>query len=92
MMKVKNIKNTCGACPSQWEGNLDDGRMIYIRYRWGYLSIRVSNNPSNDVYDAVDGEEVFGKQVDEGGWAGVISYEAVKQLTKGIIEFPNESE
>lgn len=36
---IEHLTQTCGACPSQWEGELEDGRMLYIRYRWGYLSI-----------------------------------------------------
>ena len=51
---------TCSACPSQWEGVLTDGRMFYVRFRHGYLSIRVSNSITEDAYDAVSGEEIFG--------------------------------
>ncbi len=62
-MKIKSIKQTCPACPSQWEGHLEDGRMFYIRYRWGHLSISVSDKPTDDVYDAVKGKEVLSKDV-----------------------------
>jgi len=37
--KVVSIEQTCGACPSQWEGRLDDGRGLYVRYRYGKLKI-----------------------------------------------------
>jgi hypothetical protein len=36
--KVVALKKTCIACPSQWEGALKDGRVVYARYRHGELS------------------------------------------------------
>lgn len=60
-MVVDNIIQTCSACPSQWEGSLEDGRMFYARYRWGCLSIEVSKEPTNDVLEAIgeDGDTVY---------------------------------
>lgn len=37
MIKVTKLIRTCSACPSQWEGETEDGRYLYIRYRWGRL-------------------------------------------------------
>lgn len=48
-MIVSNIVQTCSACPSQWEGKLQDGRMFYARYRWGTLTIEVSREPTDDI-------------------------------------------
>ena len=48
-MEVKEIIQTSIACPSQWEGILKDGRMFYIRYRWGVLTIQLSKQPINDL-------------------------------------------
>ncbi len=39
MPTIIEIKRTCIACPSQWEGKLDNGNTIYIRYRWGAFTI-----------------------------------------------------
>ncbi len=64
-MKVVSIIQTCGGCPSQWEGKLDDGRMIYIRYRYGGLAINISALPTDDVGEAVIGDYLFKKQVGE---------------------------
>jgi hypothetical protein len=85
MIRVIEIRNTCGACPSQWEGRLSDGRFIYVRYRWGYLSIRVG---SPDVRAAISGEEVFGQYAGEfmDGW---MTYEDLKKHTQGKIEWPD---
>lgn len=51
MIRVASITQTCHACPSQWEGLLDDGREVYVRYRFGWLSISIR----------VSGEELFSK-------------------------------
>lgn len=87
-MKVTSIVQTSTACPSQWEGTLEDGRMVYVRYRWGYLSVRVSPTPTTEVLDAVDGEEVFGKEIG-GGLDGWLSYSQLKEeVPADVIEFP----
>lgn len=36
---VVSLHQTCPACPSQWEGRLDDDRWLYARYRGGYLRV-----------------------------------------------------
>lgn len=37
---VLGLKQTCHACPSQWEARDRQGRELYFRYRWGCLSVR----------------------------------------------------
>ena len=36
------------ACPSQWEGETEDGKEVYIRYRWGYGRIDLDGET---IYD-----------------------------------------
>ena len=38
---VDTDKQTCSACPTQWEGRLKDGREFYFRYRHGYASLEL---------------------------------------------------
>lgn len=58
-LKVATLKQTCPSYPSQWEGLLTDGRSIFIRYRWGKLSIAVA-----ETFDkAID---VFGRFSNDG--------------------------
>lgn len=46
----ETIIRTCSACPSQWEGKLDDGkRMFYARFRHGHFYLEFSNKPCDDV-------------------------------------------
>lgn len=56
-MKIKELKQTTQACPSQWEGTMEDGKFIYIRFRWGVLSVGIGkdeaeavNNSSTNMY------------------------------------------
>ena len=76
---IREISQTCLACPAQWEGFLADGRAFYIRYRWGVLSFSVSSSKSNDVSDAVLGDNVYREQIGE-SLDGFIYFDRVKQL------------
>lgn len=35
------LKQTCGGCPSQWEGVTSEGETFYARYRWGNWRIDI---------------------------------------------------
>ena len=51
-MRIVELTQTCSAAPSQWDARLDDGRVVYIRYRHGALSVCVG--PENaTVMDVV---------------------------------------
>jgi hypothetical protein len=63
MIKIKNLKQTCYACPSQWEAETVDSKPVYIRYRWGYLSFRIGQTGQELVSEY---EEVFGIQFGDG--------------------------
>jgi len=41
---MKKIVQTCTISPSQWEGETDDGQFVYIRYRFGDLTIEIADN------------------------------------------------
>lgn len=58
MEKIIELEQTCPACPSQWEGKLEDGRSIYIRYRGGWLRYGIA-----DTIDDAVGNYVFEKQI-----------------------------
>ncbi len=38
-MNLTNLKRTCDACPSQWDGTFEDGERFYARYRWGSFTV-----------------------------------------------------
>ena len=70
---LAEINQTSFACPSQWEGKLTDGRMFYIRYRHSVFTFYVSENPTNNLYDAMKGGPLVRHETDEddGGWMGI---------------------
>ncbi len=43
-IKIKSLALTCGAFPSQWEGETTDKRIVYIRYRFGKLGVYIAKN------------------------------------------------
>lgn len=86
MLKVITIERTCEACPAQWEGSLEDKRMIYIRYRWGWLSVRVSKEATDDIADAVRGKEIFGMYYGN-DMDGTMLFETLMRLTENALDF-----
>ena len=88
MIKIKELKQTCLCFPSQWEGSLETGESIYIRYRWGRLSVRTSFQPSNDIIDAINGNEILSITCSD-ALDGCLSKEGLIGLTKSVIEYPD---
>ncbi len=39
MLLIDELKRTCTACPTQYEGRTPFGNYVYIRYRWGTLTL-----------------------------------------------------
>ena len=48
-MRIVQLEKTCGACPSQWEGKLDNGEYLYVRYRWGSLQVGIGTSIGDAV-------------------------------------------
>jgi hypothetical protein len=76
MIKITRVVHTCGACPSQWDAWTDDNKYVYIRYRWGHLSV------SYDVF----GENIFNKDIG-GEFDGSMGFGELKKHTAGIIDW-----
>lgn len=45
------------SCPAQWNGETVDGKFVYVRYRWGVLSVSVDDERvwKKTVGDNLDG-------------------------------------
>lgn len=85
MKTIKTIEQTCDFCPSQWEGYTTDNTPFYIRYRWGYLSVRLGKE-LGCIDDAINGEEVFGEQLDD-EWNGVMSTEEMLVTIQDVLHY-----
>lgn len=86
---VTALEKTCPACPSQWEGTLDDGRVMYARYRWGELSVGLGK----DIDEAVDNgrteDALFFEHVGD-GLDGFMSFEELRAHLGGLLDFPED--
>lgn len=91
MIKVSSIVKTCGSCPAQWEGVTSDGKAVYVRYRWGFLSVTVSDMLEDAIRGTHPKDEVYGRQLGH-ALDGVLEYEVLKTKTVGLIAWPEEEE
>lgn len=80
---IKELSQTSLSCPSQWEGWLDDGRPLYIRYRWARLSVRFGP-PGGTIDDAVSAAPWFDETIGNDAMAGLIGIEEVLAVT-GLV-------
>jgi len=88
-LKVIALKSTSIACPSQWEGNLEDGRAIYVRYRHGALSIGVGGDIGEAVRNSSSNHALFSEYVGD-GLDGFMDLEELKRHLYALLEFPAE--
>lgn len=86
---ITDLRMTCSGCPSQWDGIMD-GRKVYVRYRWGYLSIRVGAPGDFSEYAAVRGKEIFGRKVGD-GFDGFLTEDQLIAATRGTLQFERTS-
>jgi hypothetical protein len=84
---MKEIEQTCAACPAQWEGLTDDDRIVYIRFRWGILSVRIGSPGDKSEFAGMRGKEILHKQLGD-EYLGFLEYEDLVKATSGIIQFP----
>jgi hypothetical protein len=89
MNKVATLERTCFACPAQWEGTLDTGEYVYIRFRWGHLAITAAPTEDRAVMCRRDDEEarvVF--EWSEGDtYNGYMTNDRLVELTQGVLDF-----
>ena len=85
--KVVALRKTSLACPSQWEGVLDDGRAVYVRYRHGGLSVglgdEIQEAVSNGISDRALYRDYVGDSLD-----GFMDVDELKVHLHGLLEFP----
>jgi hypothetical protein len=65
-MVIAELTQTCDRYPSQWEGRLDDGRPIYIRFRHDELSVHIGPM-GGDVGSAADAAAWLELRIPGGG-------------------------
>ncbi len=80
-IKIKKAIMTCGACPSQWDAWTENDEYVYVRYRYGYLTIDYG----------IHGKSILEKSVGD-GMCGVMSFNELKHHTVGTVEWPEWDE
>ena len=83
MVKITEIRRTCFACPSQWEGKGESG-YVYIRFRWGTLSVRAGST----IKDAIAGPTIF-EWHDEDEYGGFMEYDELRKITAEVLDLPD---
>lgn len=86
---VKTLERTCEACPSQWQGHLEDGRMFYIRYRWGNFNAYLSKEPTEKVVDAIQGEILVSIDNYGDNFDGYIEEQDMIKIMESKLNFGN---
>ena len=82
-----NFRMTCSACPSQWEGKADDGRVIYVRFRHGEFTAGIGKTLDDAVAAtmfAQEGELICAVATDGDGHMTTAEME---ELLKGKVQF-----
>lgn len=87
--KVVALKKTCTACPSQWEGALEDGRAVYARYRGGALSAGVGSDVDKAIDNSMSDQALYADYVGD-GLDGFMDFEELRTHLFGLLEFPTD--
>jgi hypothetical protein len=76
-LRLRNLRMTCSMLPSQWEATNEVGELVYIRFRFGALSVRIGGT---EEWAGADGPiAVYLHHGDE--WAGVMETDEMLSLT-----------
>lgn len=84
-IKVKKLIRTIGCCPTQLEGETEDGKFIYIHYRYGTIEVYVSPN-EDDFIDHLVFRKVIGDHYD-----GYLTERRLREVLD-FIDFPDRIE
>jgi len=88
-MKIIKIINCGTACPTQWFGVTEDNRAVYIRYRWGRLTVRCGERDKLSEGSAVGGKLFYEKDLDRPA-EGYLRYSELKSIVLPKISLPNK--
>lgn len=92
-VKVVAVVQTCGMCPSQWEGIADDGREVYARYRHGRLYVGIGATLDDAVMAGVCGRGEMLYEGDHGDeWGGYMTFDEMARHTAHVLDWPVGSE
>lgn len=76
-------------CPTIISGQTAEGSTVYCRYRFGRLSIRIEHRKPAPS-DGAEGRRIYERKIDPNGLDGQLSYDDLRKITEGWIEWPDE--
>jgi hypothetical protein len=82
--KVVDLKRTTWACPTQWEGRLEDGRSLYARCRHGELSVGLGDGIDAAVANGMSKDAFYSDHVED----GPMDFAELRAHLFGLLEFP----
>ena len=74
---VAFLVKTCDALPSQWHGITQDGKFVYIRYRYGSLTVEVGPHWLEQVFELDCGS----------AWSGFMEDDEMQQHTSDVLDW-----
>lgn len=81
-MILHNLKQTCSACPAQWEATNEQGQRVYIRYRFDTLTVHCPFDPDNDDYETFMAAQILKlSDVTGNDWRGAMDDDEMLELT-----------
>jgi len=86
MHKIISLEQTCYACPSQWDAVTSDDRRVYIRFRWGLLTVEIGE-PGDTAFPD---HEILEK-VHSDGMDGFMTEATMKELTASVLDWTPEA-
>ena len=76
-------------CPTIVSGTTDDGATVYVRYRFGRISIRIDHRkPAPN--GGTGGRRIYEEKLDPDGLNGWLEYDDLRKITADWIEWPDE--
>ena len=70
----------------QWEGELDDGRSLYVRYRHGLLRVGAGEGLSEAIKNSAPETALHCERLGD-RFDGVMNYEELRERLRGVLEF-----
>lgn len=78
-IRVVKIRDLGTSCPTQFEGETDDGKYIYIRYRYDILTVRIAET-EEECFKSDDSKILTVHFIKKDDWCGEIDYDTVRQI------------
>ena len=82
--KVVDLERTTWACPTQWEGTLEDGRVLYARCRHGQLSVGIGDGIDAAVANGMSKDAFYFDHVED----GPMDFAELRAHLHGLLELP----